>query len=127
MSTTDASRPSLTPKHSQSSEKKRNDALDAGIRMTLDGQAYEARMGDMTASLARELRAGTGMSFMTLMSTLGDDPDLDVVAAFIWLSRRIRGEQVELNDVIVDYASILSGLEVEVAKPEEIDHTNPEA
>lgn len=84
-------RPSLARKHTRTTETHREEGLDEGIVMNIDGEVFEARVGDMTPELTRELRAACGMGFMTLMNTCGTDPDIDVVSSFVWLARRIRG------------------------------------
>lgn len=102
-------------------------ALDEGIRITLDGQSYELRVGDITSSLTRELRAKSGMSFNKLMEYLVTDPDSDVIAAAIWVARRTAGEDVAFEDVEVSYRQLLSeGFDVSAPGVEEVD-SGPEA
>lgn len=129
MTTTPDTRPSLAPKHTRASEEKRNNELDSGLRITVDGEAYEVRLGDLSPALAREIRKVTGRSFNALTDLLSEDPDIDVVTDFVWVARRIRGEDVELEDVVVGYAQLLAdGFNIERAgTPEPIEDDSPEA
>lgn len=114
--------------HTRKSSQKAADALDAGARLKIDDVWYEARVGDVTAPIARELRAATGGGFMKLMASIGEDPDVDNISAFVWVARRIKGEQVALEDVEVTYADLLGeGFEVAEAGAEEVDADDPEA
>lgn len=105
---TTTTRPSTARKHTRTTEKNRDAALEAGIKITLDGEVYEVRLGDVTSNLTRELRRGTGMSFNQLMQEVTNDPDADSIAGFVWLARRIAGEKVEIDDVIVTYGQLLA-------------------
>lgn len=107
------------------SEKRRQDGLDSGVQITFEGQHYSVRIGDLTAPIARRLRREAGCSFNSLMQELASDPDIDSVAAVIWLSRVTKGEDVDLDDVLVDYSQ-LDDLDISVAGAEEGDDS-PEA
>lgn len=114
--TTPAKRPSTARKHTRTTETKRTGALEQGLRITIDGEAYEVRLGDVTSTVTRELRRATGMSFNQVINLVQTDPDSDVIAAFIWIARRLNGEQIEVDDVVVTYAQIL-GDDFEVDMP----------
>ena len=116
-----AQRPSAARKHTRTTKAKRDDELSSGLQITLDGETYVVRQGDMTSRIERELRREYGGSFEALKRELGTDPGADSIATFIWLARRVAGEQVTLDDVEVSYADMLDGdLDVDVAgKPEE--------
>jgi hypothetical protein len=120
-------RPSAARKHTRTTKSKREDELNAGLQITLDGETYVVRQGDMTSRIERELRREYGGSFEALKRELGTDPGSDSIATFIWLARRVAGEQVTLDDVELSYADMLEGdLDVDLAgKPEEGD--SPEA
>lgn len=121
------SRPSTARKHTRTTDKKQDDALEQGIRITLDGEVYEVRLGDVTSNLARELRRGTGMALQQLLAEITTSPDLDSIASFVWLARRIAGERVEIDDVSVTYAQLLDeGFEVDLPGKRE-DADSPEA
>lgn len=122
---TDAKRPTTARKVTRSSEAKRESALDQGLRITLEGEVHEVRVGDITSAMAREVRANLGFGPMQLIRQCAADPDIDLISAFVWLARRIKGEMVRFSDVEVDYAQLLSdGFDVDVPGDEEPD---PEA
>lgn len=121
MSNQGIARPSLARTHTRSSEAKRNEALDQGVRVVIDGDEFVVRVGDVTPALAAELRRHAGMSFMKLMNSLSDDPDVDLLTAFEWLARRVRGEDVAFEDVEFSYEDVFSdAFDVEAAGPAEV-------
>lgn len=71
---------------------RRRDAIGAGIRITLDGVAYTVHIGEVSALDSAALRRATGMSMAGLLKAIGPDPDIDIVAALVWLARRQDGE-----------------------------------
>jgi hypothetical protein len=125
---TTASRPSAARKHTRTTTEKTTADLEQGIRIDLDGEVYEVRLGDVTSNLTRELRRGTGMSFNQLMHEITHDPDADSIAGFVWLARRIAGEKVEIDDVVVTYAQLLADdFDVTLPDGREGKTGNPEA
>jgi len=92
--TTTAKRPNLNRKVTPKSEAKRDEALNQGLSLTVDGRVYTVRAGDLTGMDAAALRREVGMSFMGLMKAMQSDPDVDLIAALMWLSRRIEGEKL---------------------------------
>lgn len=122
-----SNRPNLARKVTPSSEKNRAAALEQGVRISIDGETYEIRMGDVTPALARELRRNVGKSFNALMDEMGRDPDIDSISEFVWLARRMGGEAVDLDDVEITYRSMLDdGFEIDAAGREVVDE-GPEA
>lgn len=120
-----AKRPSTARKVTRSSEASREDALDQGLRITMEGEVFEVRVGDITSAMAREVRANLGFGPMQLIRQCAIDPDVDLLSAFVWLARRISGELVRFSDVEVTYAQLLSdGFDVDVPASEDPD---PEA
>lgn len=122
-----ASRPSPGRKTTARTQAKTDDELNSGVALTLDGRTYTIRQGDLSASMERELRREYGGSFNALRDELGTDPGLDSFAAFVWLARRLEGEQVALDDVEISYRQFMDdGFDIEVVgKPEADD--SPEA
>ena len=109
----DAGRPSLQRTHTRDTEKKRQENLNLGARITVNGDVFEARLGDITPAFGRPIRAEIGYGFMDLLDRMSEAPELDYVAEFLWVARRIRGEAVELDDIELDYADLLDeGFEV---------------
>ncbi len=123
--TTAAKRPTTARKVTRKTEESRESALDQGLRITMEGEDFEVRLGDITPSMARELRGKLGFGPMQLVRQCAIDPDVDLLSAFVWLARRIAGEPVRFEDVEVTYAQLLSdGFDVSTPGKEEPD---PEA
>lgn len=103
-----AKRPSLTPKpSSKKAQSKKDEALNEGISLTIDGAVYTVRAGDLSALDTRALRKELGLSFMGLITAFREDPDIDLIAGLMWLSRRVNGEQNLTYDEVagsVDYS-----------------------
>lgn len=118
-------RPSTARKVTRTTEKKREAALDMGLRVTMEGEIFEVRVGDVTSAMARELRGRLGFGPMQLIRQCAIDPDIDLLSAFVWLARRIRGEMVSFDAVEVSYAQMLED-GFDVALPSEED-PDPEA
>lgn len=105
---TTTKRPTAARKVTRTTEANREDALDQGLRITLEGEVFEVRVGDITSTMARELRAHMGFGPMQLIRQCAIDPDVDLLSAFVWLARRISGELVRFEEVEVTYAQLLS-------------------
>lgn len=106
--TTPKSRPSAARKVTRRTEERREGFLESGLRITIEGEAFELRLGDVTPAVALELRRKVGFGFHTLTQVLATDPDIDVLSAFVWVSRRCRGEDVSFEDVQVTYEQMLN-------------------
>ena len=124
-------RPSLAPKVTRGTEDKRADVLNFGIAMTLPVEGgveeFSLRIGELTSPIARELRANYGGSFEMLVTELLAVPGIDTIATFVWLCRRVRGEQIGLDDVLVSYEQMFSDdFQVTLADAEELNGS-PEA
>jgi hypothetical protein len=122
------SRPSTARKVTRKTEEKRDAALDEGLKLTIDGAEHVVRAGDLTALDSRELRRQVGMSFTGLMQAFASDPDIDLIAAIVWLARRIRGEALlSYDDVAGEMGyDVLDRIEFAEPEPEETDGTDPE-
>ena len=101
-------RPALQRKHTRTTETKRNDELDQGLTVSVDGKQYSVRAGDLTSMDTMALRRETGFSFIGLMRAVQTDPDIDLIAALVWLSRRIDGERM------LSYESVASEIDYDV-------------
>jgi hypothetical protein len=117
-------RPTTARKVTRTSEANRNAALDSGLRITIDDEKFDVRLGDVTPAMARELRNHTGMGPLQLINATALYPDLDLLTAFVWLARRQRGEFVAFDSVAVTYTQMMSD-GFDVGFPEAED--NPEA
>lgn len=72
-----------------------------GMRIDYDGRSYVVRESDLTPRLIAELRRETGFAgWVGLASEAQRGFDLDVLAALIWLTRRIEGETVTFEAVL---------------------------
>lgn len=118
-------RPSVQRKHTRASEAKREDRMDLGVSLTVDGTEYVVREGDMTALDTMMLRRETGLSFVEILINLNRSPDIDLVAALVWLARRQRGEQT------LPYMAVATQInydsEIEVVEDEPGPESDPEA
>lgn len=123
-------RPNPNPKVTRSTEENRQASLDQGLRVQMGEESYEVRIGDISSSVARELRVLTGRGPYRLIETVAKDPDLDVLAEFVWLARRIRGEEVDLSEIELSYADMLDeSFDVTLPGGESVDQESdaPEA
>lgn len=122
-------RPSTARKVTRKTEAKRDASLDEGLKIAIDGTEYEVRRGDLTALDSRELRRQVGMSFVAVIRECGTDPDIDLIAAVVWLARRVKGEiHLTYNDVAAEMGyDVLDTIEFGEAGPEEADAADPEA
>lgn len=119
-------RPSAARKDTRKTKENRQSALDQGVRITLDGEAYEVRLGDVTPSLARRFRLEYKAPFTDLLEELDGATDIDSIAGVVWMARLLRGDDVSFDEIDLGYGDI-DDLEVEVAEPEKVDADNPEA
>ena len=72
-------------------------------------------------------RARIGTGFMGLLDQMAGAPDIDLVSAAVWVSRRIRGEAVAFDAVAVTYADMLAeGFDIVSPGAEEADPSDPE-
>lgn len=108
MTTTPKPRPTTARKVTRKTEEKRTSEHETGIRIVIDGEAHEVRLGDLTPSIALELRQQVGFSFLHLCQLINVDSDIDLVAAVVWLSARVKGEAVRFADVSVTYDQMLA-------------------
>lgn len=102
----------MSPQSRRKSVSKKDDS--PGIQLDLDGRSYVVRESDISPHDIRALRKETGFSWAGLGRELAKDPDLDLIAALVWLARRIAGDEVTY-DSILDDLSYDSDLNVSVA------------
>lgn len=118
-------RPSTARKVTRKTVEKQDAELQRGLRVSHGGVDYVVHLGDVTPAIARELRAKIGVGFMALMSNLAAEPDIDLVSAFVWVARRVNGENIPFESVSVTYADLFSeGFDIDLAG--EVEDT-PEA
>lgn len=119
-------RPTTARKPTRTTKAKAESALDSGLKITLDGEDYIVREGDLTDRLERELREEYGGSWEAFKRELGTDPGLDTIGTFIWLARRVAGEKVTRDDVELSRADLVEGFDIAVAGKRTEDES-PEA
>lgn len=101
-----------------------------GLKIDLDGKSYVVRQSDISPHDVRALRKETGLSWAGLARELQSDPDIDLIAALIWLSRRIDGDEVSYRSILdeVSYDSDLEiGFEDKRGKKADEGDDSPEA
>ena len=113
-------RPSLSRVHTRSSEKKRSDELDEGLRITVGEEVYEVRIGDLNALHERALRKQYGVPFAGLMVEFEDSPGLDSIAAAVWLARFMGGETG------LSYDEVATDVNLEFAEAMTLDQADAE-
>jgi hypothetical protein len=89
---------------------KKRAAADRGpaLTITVDGEVYSLVLKDMTALDVRALRAETGYSYNALARQAAADMDIDLLAAVVWMARRINGERDLTYDEVaagIDYTA----------------------
>lgn len=96
-------RPSLAKKANRQEKEKVDNSLEMGVQFTFDGQTHKVVMGDLSALDIRALREQVGITFPSLLAKLfnDDETDIDLIAAAVWLARRVNGGEPGLryNDV----------------------------
>jgi hypothetical protein len=71
------------------------------MQIEVDGRTYVVRESDLTPRLVADLRRETGFAgWIGLSSEAQRGFDLDVLAALVWLARRIDGETVQYDAVL---------------------------
>ncbi len=94
---------------------------DAHISISVDGTVYTMRPSELSAVDGAKVRAQTGMSLRSLLSAAETDPDLDVIAAVVWLARRQAGEKITFDEVAeaIGYDAKIAPVETAAAEDED--------
>jgi hypothetical protein len=88
----------MPPQARRRSKQQNDDGL--GMKIELDGRTYLVRENDLTPRDIRALRQETGFSWAGLGRELEKDPDIDLIAALVWMARRLDGEVISYDDVL---------------------------
>lgn len=108
MSAATPKRTSPTRKVTRKTEERRAKELDNGFRIKIAGDEFEVRLRDIPNRLVGDMRAQCGTTPLAVLRTLeAGVMDLDVVGQFVWLARRMRGEDVAYDDVELTYGDML--------------------
>lgn len=105
---------------------------EKAIVVVVNGVRYSLDPDEMNALDVADLRLATGMSFGRLMETLGEDPDIDIIAAVVWLARRQHGEPKIKYRLVVQEINYLTELDFSENDPdaesnEPAEDNSPEA
>ena len=94
--------PSAASRSRNTPARRRAKATDSpGMQIEVDGQTYIVRESDLTPRDVAALRRETGFAgWMGLVTEAERGFDLDVLAALVWLARRIKGEFVPYELVL---------------------------
>lgn len=126
--TTAPARPSLQRVHTRTSEENRTAMLERGVRFAVGEQVYAVRLGDLSALDSLAFRKEVGIPFAQALSLAeADEFDVDLLAALMWMARRVAGERdLTFNEVAseVGYSDLFS---VTAAEAETGDEDRPEA
>ena len=77
------------------------------IIVTIDGTEYRFVYAEVTATIARKVRAATGVSLFTVLGMVTGDVDIDILAAVCYAAELQAGGSKTLADieVSIDYQS----------------------
>lgn len=95
------------------------------IVVVVGGVRYPLAFDAISARLAGECRRACGMSPRELVENLRKSPDIDLVAALVWLSRRLNGDPKVTYDEIAD--EIGYDTELDFVDPDGEQDDSPEA
>jgi hypothetical protein len=96
------------------------------VLVTVNGETYPFSPDEISAVDAASLRKATGMSLRSVLDSATKDPDIDVVAALLWLSRRQNGEPNLPYDAVAAEVHYTSKFELSSGTHDE-DDDSPEA
>jgi hypothetical protein len=112
--------------------RRRKPASDSpGMKIEVDGRTYVVRESDLTPRDIAALRRETGFAGWVGLATEAQRGfDLDVLAALVWLARRIGGDVVAYESVL-DEMSYEGDIDVQLedkrAKSDSVGSESPEA
>ncbi len=105
----------------------KKDADSPGMQIELNGKTYVVRESDLTSRDIAALRRETGFAgWVGLTSEAARGFDLDVLAALVWLARRIDG-QIMPYETVLDEIGYDSELSVSVEDKRTPKADSPEA
>lgn len=95
--------------------------------LILDGVKYPFRLAEVTARDSGALRKACGISLRAAVAALKDDPDIDIIAALVWLSRRQNGEPNVSYDEVAEAIGYDTEFAYEGLQEADEDPDSPEA
>ena len=90
-------------------DKRLSDATGVGIKVVEAGKVYQVHLGEMSGLDVAELRAQTGLSTSGLLRQAINDPDIDTIAAVVWLARWLAGDR-PAADRPFSFRDVLAGM-----------------
>jgi hypothetical protein len=69
------------------------------LTLVIDGERYSLRLDELSAHDTGLFRKATGISLRFALDALSTDPDIDIVAALVWLSERQAGRTKSYSDL----------------------------
>lgn len=106
---------------------KRAKAARQVYKVTIDGTDHFLRMGEVTAIETGELRRQTGFGLRHLGYALLSDPDIDIVAAVVWLCRRQAGERGLALDTVAGAITYDTEIDIDVVDEKAAAEEEPES
>lgn len=100
---------------------------EPNIKVVVDGVTYTIRSDELTARDARDLRKQAGLSFQGVMAAAQEDPDIDVIAALVFLACRQDGDRKVTYDEIAEAITYGSEIDIDDTAEVEEDPDSPEA
>lgn len=123
---TDRQRPSTARRVTRSTERAQEEQDKRGLCIHIDGADHTVVFSDVTPQVARQVRSVTGMGFMQIVAGIAASPDVDLIAAFLWVEKLLAGEKVTLQSIDVDYDAVFAD-DFDISDPEDDEVTGPEA
>lgn len=96
-------------------------------KVTLDGEDHYLRMGEVTAIDTGELRRQTGFGLRHLGYALLADPDIDIVAAVVWLCRRQAGERALALETVAGAITYDTEIAIDVVDDKDAAEKEPDS
>lgn len=91
------------------------------IVIKVDGVEYPLRVDEITAADAGALRQSTGLSVRAVTQAAEVDPDIDIIAALVFLSRRQNGAKSLAYAAVADAISYRSTIETDTLEDDGVE------
>ena len=100
----------------------------ARLSIAVDGDVHVFTPSALTAAQVGQCRRQTGRTVRALLDEMQTDPDIDTIAAFVWLAKLQRGDDATYADVVdsIGYGTDLEA-EAETGEPDDGEDDSPEA
>lgn len=95
-----------TARTAAAAKREADEALETGVSLTVDGTTYTVRLGSLSARDTMALRRATGLSVRALIADLQRDPDIDLIAALVWLGRRTGNDGATAPEPLLEFDEV---------------------